>query len=84
MDTDVLIVTGQPPPFDTTLGLGDLLRIHGIPDNPINDVELARAQIPKRSFYLLRPDGHIGLCGVHLDTAVVTRYFSERLGMSGV
>src|SRR5205823_3076391 len=57
-----LIVVGQPAPTET-FGLGDLLRVHAIPDDPHNDAELARVSIPKPSFYLLRPDGHIGLCG---------------------
>jgi hypothetical protein len=28
-----------------------------------NERELARAKISRPSFYLLRPDGHVGLCG---------------------
>ena len=41
-----LIVIGQPSPPGKALGLGDLCRIHAIPADPINDAELARAQIP--------------------------------------
>jgi 2-polyprenyl-6-methoxyphenol hydroxylase-like FAD-dependent oxidoreductase len=74
-----LIVIGQPSPPGETLDLGDLLRIHAIPVNPVNDAELARAQIPRPSFYLVRPDGHIGLCGVGLEIGAVARYVSERL-----
>ena len=75
-----LIVIGQPSlPDGALLDLGDLLRIHVIPVDPVNDVELARAQIPRPSFYLLRPDGHVGFCGVRLETAAVARYVSERL-----
>ena len=49
------------------------------PDDPANDRELTRAHIPRPSFYLLRPDGHIGLAGARLEVATVTRYVSERL-----
>ncbi len=74
-----LIVIGQPAPPEDTLGLGDLLRVHLIPDDPINAAELARAHIPRLSFYLVRPDGHVGLCGIRLEAVAVTRYVTERL-----
>jgi hypothetical protein len=74
-----LIVMGQPSPPEGALNLGDLLCIHPVPVDPFNGAELARAQIPQPSFYLVRPDGHIGLCGVHLDAAAATRYVSEHL-----
>ncbi len=77
-----LIVIGQPAPAEGTLGLRDLLRTHAIPDDPVNDAELARAQIPKACFYLLRPDGHVGLCGVRLGAADVRRYFSEQVRLA--
>ena len=38
-------------------GHGDLLVI---PEDPANDRELARADIPRQAFYLLRPDGDVG------------------------
>ncbi len=63
-------------------GLGDLLRIHAVPGDPVNDRELARAQIPRPSFYLLRPDGHVGLAGIRLEAAAATRYVSERLKLA--
>jgi 2-polyprenyl-6-methoxyphenol hydroxylase-like FAD-dependent oxidoreductase len=74
-----LIVIGQPSPAGWVPGLGDLLRIHAVPSDPANDREIARAQIPQPSFYLLRPDGYVGLAGTHLDAAAATRYVSERL-----
>ena len=61
-----LLVIGQPSPPEGTLNLGHLLRLHVLPADPANDAELARAQIPQPSFYLLRPDGHVGLCGARL------------------
>jgi 2-polyprenyl-6-methoxyphenol hydroxylase-like FAD-dependent oxidoreductase len=77
-----LIVIGHTAPLDGSVGLGDLLRVHTIPVDPVNEKELARAQIPRPSFYLLRPDGHIGLCGGRLDVAAVTRYASVRMRIS--
>jgi 2-polyprenyl-6-methoxyphenol hydroxylase-like FAD-dependent oxidoreductase len=74
-----LVVIGQPSPTEGALNLGDLLRVHAIPANPVNDAELARAQIPQPSFYLVRPDGHVGLCGVRFDAAAVNRYVAEHL-----
>ena len=53
---------------------------HTIPSGPENDAELARARIPKTSFYLVRPDGHVGLAGKKLEEGAVERYLSERLG----
>jgi 2-polyprenyl-6-methoxyphenol hydroxylase-like FAD-dependent oxidoreductase len=60
-------------------GLGGLLRTHAIPSDPANDRELARANIPRPSFYLLRPDCYVGLSGIRLEAEAVTRYFSGRL-----
>jgi hypothetical protein len=74
-----LIVVGQPSPPTGVPCLGDLLGIHAVPNDPANDQELARAHVPQPSFYILRPDGHIGLVGIHLDTAAAIRYVSERL-----
>jgi hypothetical protein len=74
-----LIVIGQSAPPGGAVGLGDLLRVHVIPEDPINELELTRARIPRPSFYLVRPDGHIGLCGGPLDVAAVKRYASENL-----
>jgi 2-polyprenyl-6-methoxyphenol hydroxylase-like FAD-dependent oxidoreductase len=74
-----LIVIGQPSPLAEAFDLGHLLRIHFVPPNSVNDVELALAQIPQPSFYLVRPDGHVGLCGVRLEATSVARYVSDRL-----
>jgi hypothetical protein len=60
-------------------GLRNLLRIHTVQNDPANDKELARQHVPQPSFYLLLPDGHVGLAGTQLDIAAVTRYVSERL-----
>jgi hypothetical protein len=77
-----LMVIGQPAPG--ALAVGDLLRIHEIPADPDNEREFARARIPRPSFYLLRPDGHVGLCGARLEAATVQRYVADRLGITAV
>ena len=76
-----LLLVGQPPPDQGLAGFQDLLTVRTIPVNPHNNEELARARIPPLSFYLLRPDGHVGLCGERLETPTLTRYFGERLFM---
>jgi hypothetical protein len=73
-----LIVIGQPGPPEGALARGDLLRTHVVPDDPTNVSELARARIRGPSFYLLRPDGHVGLAGTRLEAEEVTRYVTER------
>ncbi|HSB33033.1 MAG TPA: FAD-dependent monooxygenase [Nitrospirota bacterium] len=73
----IMIGNSSLPPIPPELD--GLLVTHRVPDDPSNDQELERFRIPKRSFYLLRPDGHIGLAGVKLDAALLRRYLSERL-----
>ncbi len=74
-----LLVIGQPLPAGGVPGPGDLLRVHTVPSDAVNDQELAHRRIPQPSFYLVRPDGHVGLAGTHLDVPATTRYFAERL-----
>jgi 2-polyprenyl-6-methoxyphenol hydroxylase-like FAD-dependent oxidoreductase len=71
-----LIVFGQPAPSEAS-GLSELLSTHVVPDDAHNARELARARIPERAFYLLRPDGHVGLAGTRLEPDALTRYLSE-------
>jgi 2-polyprenyl-6-methoxyphenol hydroxylase-like FAD-dependent oxidoreductase len=73
-----LIVIGQSAP-PGGVPLGDRLRVLVIPIDPANDRELERARIPRTAFYLLRPDGHVGLAGVRLEGGAVARYVSERI-----
>jgi 2-polyprenyl-6-methoxyphenol hydroxylase-like FAD-dependent oxidoreductase len=48
-------------------------------DEAANTAELDRVGIARPSYYLVRPDGHIGLAGGALDPALVRGYL-ERLG----
>jgi hypothetical protein len=73
-----LIVVGQAP-AEGLPGVGDLLRVHVVADDTANDAELMRAKIPKPSFYLLRPDGYVGLCGARLASAAIAQYVSANL-----
>ena len=54
-----------------------LVRTLEIPSNATNDAALARLHIATPSFYLLRPDGHIGLAGRALDVNAVHAYLAE-------
>jgi len=76
-----LLVFGGELPGTDAGAFGELLRIHAIPADPANEAELARARIPRRSFYLIRPDGHVGLCGTHIDAGAIARYATESLGL---
>jgi 2-polyprenyl-6-methoxyphenol hydroxylase-like FAD-dependent oxidoreductase len=60
-----------------------LLKIHTIPITAGNEAEQARANVPRSAFYLLRPDGHVGLCGPTLDAAALRRYFATNIALSG-
>lgn len=76
-----LLLFGQPALAAEIRALRGLLVTHAVPSDPANDKELARQHIPQPSFYLLRPDGHVGLSGTELDVAAVSRYVSDRLRM---
>jgi 2-polyprenyl-6-methoxyphenol hydroxylase-like FAD-dependent oxidoreductase len=73
-----LLVIGQPAPSADAIGLDGVLHVHAVPDDPANETELARAGISGQAFYLLRPDGHVGLAGTRLEPGAVRRYLSER------
>jgi len=77
-----LMLLGQAAPAGGLPLLGDMLRIHVVPEDLVNDRELARAQISRPSFYLVRPDGHIGLAGTLFDAAAATQYLSQHLHLT--
>jgi 2-polyprenyl-6-methoxyphenol hydroxylase-like FAD-dependent oxidoreductase len=70
-----LVVIGQPA--EGVSAPAGLLRTVVIPADNANAGELARAGIAGACFYLLRPDGHVGLAGTRLDDGAVIQYLSE-------
>ena len=76
-----LLVFGQP---EAALEAGalqlpsGLVDITVVPSNAANDAALAQARIPQPSFFLLRPDGYIGLAGARLDIDAVRSYLREK------
>jgi hypothetical protein len=77
-----LLLFGQADDTAEMAGWGELLHVYAVPDDASNDAELERAQIARPSAYLLRPDGHIGLCGTRLEPAAIKRYLFEYLHIS--
>lgn len=72
-----LLVFGQPTdagPLDVS---ADLLAVHAVPDDADNAAELERVSIRGPAFYLLRPDGHVGLAGTNLDADAIRRWFAS-------
>jgi 2-polyprenyl-6-methoxyphenol hydroxylase-like FAD-dependent oxidoreductase len=78
-----LIVVGQQPPAALGAHFPRALDIVAIPASAANDVELARVHVPTPSYYLLRPDGYIGLSGARLDAATIARYARDVLRLTG-
>ena len=75
---NLLVFGHAPPPLPDMNGL---LRVHTIPVTAGNEAEQARVHVPCLAFYLLRPDGHVGLCGRAVDAAGVRRYFVGNLAL---
>ncbi|HYQ98554.1 MAG TPA: FAD-dependent monooxygenase [Casimicrobiaceae bacterium] len=76
-----LLGFGQATPASLPAWNG-MLEVHAVPVDAANDAALDRARIPRPSMYLLRPDGHVGLCGARLDAAAIARYASEALRLA--
>lgn len=71
-----LILVGQAKGVGPVDGA---IAVHEIPELASNGAVLERAGIRKPSYYLLRPDGHIGLAGTELKDGDVQRYFAEHI-----
>ena len=76
-----LLLIGQSTAPADLAPLGDLVKIHHLLTGAPNDTEFARWRIPAPSYFLLRPDGYIGLAGVKYEHAAVTRYRQDQLRM---
>jgi len=68
---------GQPTPFAASVPFGDVLQVHEIPSAAENDTALAAASITSPSYYLLRPDGHIGLAGTIIHETDLMRWLAQ-------
>jgi hypothetical protein len=78
-----LLVFRQPPFARESLERSGVLKLQVIADDAVNDAELNRAHIERGSTYVIRPDGHIGLCGADLGTDVIYRYLKDRCYLAG-
>ncbi len=74
-----LLLFGQAPPACHGGDVPACVRVHVIEEHAHNTRERERAKIASPSFYLLRPDGHVGLAGGLLEPGVVARYLSDRV-----
>jgi 2-polyprenyl-6-methoxyphenol hydroxylase-like FAD-dependent oxidoreductase len=72
-----LLLFGQPA-TSQRLPAGGLVRALAVPVDADNKPQLTRAGVATPSFWLLRPDGHVGLCGGAFDAAAVAKYLGER------
>ena len=71
-----LLVIGQQAAAAASLH-SDMLEVHAVPLDAENNAALAAASIPSPSYYLLRPDGHIGLAGTFFNEADVRHWFER-------
>jgi 2-polyprenyl-6-methoxyphenol hydroxylase-like FAD-dependent oxidoreductase len=72
-----LLVFGQRARIGELNLPADLLAVHEIPEDADNAAELARVGMKGAAFYLLRPDGHVGLAGTRLDASALMRWFES-------
>ena len=77
-----LLAIGQSAPAVERLGFGDLLRVHVVPYEE-NAAALRTVSITAPSFYVLRPDGHVGLAGTRVDEAALERWFADAHILAG-
>jgi 2-polyprenyl-6-methoxyphenol hydroxylase-like FAD-dependent oxidoreductase len=78
-----LIVIGQEAPQGFPPRIAELVQLLVIPRDAANDRALEQAKVPRPSFYLLRPDCYVGLCGARPEVDAIAEYFSKRIGIRG-
>jgi hypothetical protein len=76
-----LVAFGQAEPVSADLGFSDIVRTWTIPSDTQNDAELVRVHIPQPSFYLIRPDGYVGLCGKPVNVPAIRRYLAKTISL---
>ena len=69
-----LLIFGQVAPI--TLEIGELVRVHTVSESSANVSEQKRVGIIGCAFYLLRPDGHVGLAGKEVDATAIKSYLA--------
>lgn len=78
-----LVSFGQPVPEASWLQANEVMAAYEVPADETNSAELQRVGVPAVSFYVVRPDGYVGLCGKRLDMDVVRRYLETRIHVRG-
>jgi len=78
-----LLAFGQPVPEVSWMEDNGVMSTCEVPTDATNSAELARVGIPAVSFYVVRPDGYVGLCGERLDMNAVRRYLETRIHING-
>jgi 2-polyprenyl-6-methoxyphenol hydroxylase-like FAD-dependent oxidoreductase len=68
-----LLMIGQSTPFAASHRYSEMVKVHDIPLEE-NELALAAASIKTPSYYLLRPDGHIGLAGTIFNEAELRQW----------
>ena len=74
-----LLLFGEQPLLPDGWDEHDLVRAVRIPGSPANRDAMTRAGIPSFAFFLLRPDGHIGVAGREANIDVLQQYLNDSL-----
>lgn len=71
-----LLVIGQAAPAQTPSGCSGLMNTLMVPVDAHNAGALAAVHIVAPAFYLLRPDGHVGVAGTRFGLSSLDTYFA--------